>query len=58
MPLYARNVSAITCLHLVILCLDTCKDISIKDNPIPDVLVAFTGVTPVSHPGQVIPACC
>ncbi|SCN90426.1 related to transposase [Fusarium fujikuroi] len=29
-----------------------------SDNPIPDVLVAFAGVAPVSYPGQSTPACC
>ncbi|SCN81296.1 uncharacterized protein FFB20_06420 [Fusarium fujikuroi] len=82
-PLYARNISAATCLHSAILRLDTCKDIPVKgkgtcnklpsafkakpalyalldkhlDNPIPDVPVAFAGVTPVSRPGQSTPAC-
>ncbi|SCN68195.1 uncharacterized protein FFE2_01479 [Fusarium fujikuroi] len=27
-----------------------------SDNPVPDVPVAFAGVTPVSHPGQSTPA--
>ncbi|VTT74577.1 unnamed protein product [Fusarium fujikuroi] len=30
MPLYAYNISAITCLYLAILCLNTCKDVPIK----------------------------
>ncbi|SCO22113.1 uncharacterized protein FFE2_15157 [Fusarium fujikuroi] len=84
MPLYACNVSAATCLHLAILCLDTCEDIPIKgegtcnellsafeakpalcalldkylDNPVPDIPVAFAGVTPISRPGQATSACC
>ncbi|SCO08721.1 uncharacterized protein FFB20_13100 [Fusarium fujikuroi] len=28
-----------------------------SDNPVPDVPVAFTGVTPISRPGQSTPAC-
>ncbi|SCO07231.1 uncharacterized protein FFB20_12804 [Fusarium fujikuroi] len=81
MPLYACNISAITCLYLAILCLDTCKDVPIKgkgtcnkllsafkakpalytllnkhlDNPIPNVPVAFTGVTSISYPSQSTP---
>ncbi|SCN79635.1 uncharacterized protein FFC1_03292 [Fusarium fujikuroi] len=84
MPLYAYNISAITCLYLAILYLDTCKDIPIKgkgtynkllsafkvklvlytllnkhlDNSIPNILVAFTGIIPISYPGQSTPACC
>ncbi|SCO28473.1 uncharacterized protein FFNC_00352 [Fusarium fujikuroi] len=30
MPLYARNISAVTCLHLAILCLDTCEDVPVE----------------------------
>ncbi|SCN76847.1 uncharacterized protein FFC1_02448 [Fusarium fujikuroi] len=30
MPLYACNVSAVTCLYLAILCLDTCEDIPVE----------------------------
>ncbi|SCO20262.1 uncharacterized protein FFB20_15912 [Fusarium fujikuroi] len=78
MPLYICNISAITCLYLAILCLNTYKNIPIKgkgtynkllfafkakpafytllnkhlDNPIPDILVAFTGITPISYSGQ------
>ncbi|SCN75385.1 uncharacterized protein FFB20_04831 [Fusarium fujikuroi] len=30
MPLYACNVSAATCLHSAILCLDTCEDVPVE----------------------------
>ncbi|SCO19226.1 uncharacterized protein FFE2_14226 [Fusarium fujikuroi] len=78
MPLYARNISAVTYLYLAILCLNTYKNIPIKgketcnkllsafkakpalytllnkhlNNPIPNIPVAFTGITPISYPGQ------
>ncbi|SCO27067.1 uncharacterized protein FFM5_15336 [Fusarium fujikuroi] len=56
MPLYAYNISAVTCLYLAILYLNTYKDVPIKDNPIPDILVTFAGITSVSYPGQSTPA--
>ncbi|SCN65706.1 uncharacterized protein FFE2_00032 [Fusarium fujikuroi] len=51
MPLYAYNIFIITCLYLAIFCLDTYKDIPIKDNPILNVLIAFTGITSISYSG-------
>ncbi|SCO02598.1 uncharacterized protein FFE2_10085 [Fusarium fujikuroi] len=50
MPLYAYNIFTITCLYLVILYLNTYKDIPIKDNPIPNILVTFTDITPINYP--------
>ncbi|VTT84477.1 unnamed protein product [Fusarium fujikuroi] len=63
MPLYIYNISAATCFYLAILYLNTYKDISIKakpafyillnkylNNPISNILVAFTGITSISYP--------
>ncbi|SCO34279.1 uncharacterized protein FFNC_03737 [Fusarium fujikuroi] len=49
MPLYARNISAATCLHLAILCLNTCKDVPVEGKGTCNKLLSAFKAKPALH---------